>query len=119
MIKLSKMPSVLIVDDAPENLDVLKGVLVDDYIVRPAINGSLALRLAFMDPPPDLILLDIMMPGMDGYEVCRQLKKDPCTKQNKRTIGTQSKFVSIIPLVLSAFQINKTLQFYMLFGVWS
>ncbi|MEO5377407.1 MAG: response regulator [Magnetococcus sp. DMHC-6] len=72
---LSK-PSILIVDDAPENLDILKMALINDYIVRPALNGTVALRLATMEPQPDLILLDIMMPGMDGYEVCRQLKKD-------------------------------------------
>ena len=72
----SVKPSILIVDDTPENLDILKGVLIDDYMVRPAINGKLALRLALMEPQPDLILLDIMMADMDGYEVCRQLKRD-------------------------------------------
>ncbi len=71
-----KKASILIVDDAPENLDILKRALMDEHMVRPAINGSLALRLAAMEPPPDLILLDIMMPEMDGYEVCRQLKRD-------------------------------------------
>ncbi|MBF0151798.1 MAG: response regulator [Magnetococcales bacterium] len=75
MHKITK-PSILIVDDAPENLDVLKSVLMDEYMVRPVLNGPLALRLAGMDPQPDLILLDIMMPGMDGYEVCRQLKRN-------------------------------------------
>ncbi|MEO5351595.1 MAG: response regulator [Magnetococcus sp. XQGC-1] len=69
-------PSILIVDDAPENLDILKATLMDTYMVRPALNGPLALRLAAMEPQPDLILLDIMMPGMDGYEVCRQLKRN-------------------------------------------
>ncbi|MBF0381367.1 MAG: response regulator [Magnetococcales bacterium] len=68
--------SILIVDDTPENLDVLKGTLIDDYMVRPAINGPLALRLAVMEPKPDLILLDIMMPEMDGFEVCRKLKQN-------------------------------------------
>ncbi|MBF0460545.1 MAG: PAS domain S-box protein [Magnetococcales bacterium] len=69
-------PSILIVDDAPENLDVLKRALMDEYRVRPVLNGPLALRLAAMEPQPDLILLDIMMPGMDGHEVCRQLKRN-------------------------------------------
>ncbi len=71
-----RKPLILIVDDAPENLDILKRTLLDEYMVRPAINGPLALRLALMTPQPDLILLDIMMPEMDGYEVCRQLKRD-------------------------------------------
>ena len=73
-------PTILIVDDAPESLDVLKRILMDAYSVRPAINGQLALRLAVIEPKPDLILLDIMMPDMDGYEVCRQLKKDMRTR---------------------------------------
>jgi CheY-like chemotaxis protein len=72
-------PTILVVDDTPENIDVLKGVLQDQYILRPAINGELALRLALVEPQPSLILLDIMMPGMDGYEVCRQLKANPST----------------------------------------
>ncbi|MEI6414234.1 MAG: response regulator, partial [Pseudomonadota bacterium] len=73
-------PSILIVDDTPENLDVLKAALMDEYQIRPALNGPLALRLAAMEPQPDLILLDIMMPGMDGHEVCRQLKGDLRTR---------------------------------------
>ncbi|MEO5375402.1 MAG: response regulator [Alphaproteobacteria bacterium] len=76
----SRRACILIVDDATENLDVLKNALMDDYIVRPAKNGALALRLAAMDPQPDIILLDIMMPDMDGYEVCRQLKRDIATR---------------------------------------
>ncbi len=76
MSEALKKPSILIVDDTPENLDILKSTLMDEYIVRPALNGQLALRLARMEPQPDLILLDIMMPEIDGYEVCRQLKRD-------------------------------------------
>ncbi|MEO5334209.1 MAG: response regulator [Magnetococcus sp. YQC-5] len=72
----STRPCILIVDDLSENLDVLKSVLEDDYAVRAAMNGPLALRLAAMHPKPDLILLDIIMPDMDGHEVCRQLKRD-------------------------------------------
>ncbi|MBF0271036.1 MAG: response regulator [Magnetococcales bacterium] len=72
---------ILIVDDGPENLDVLKNILMDEYMVRPAIHGTLALRLAFLDPQPDLILLDITMPGMSGYEVCRILKADARTRE--------------------------------------
>ncbi|MBF0194437.1 MAG: response regulator [Magnetococcales bacterium] len=69
-------PSILIVDDSPDNLHLLKDILVEEYTVRPAINGKLAIQLAGMEPQPDLILLDIEMPEMDGYEVCRQLKKN-------------------------------------------
>ena len=71
-----KKPSILIVDDVVENLHILKNTLVNDYVVRPATHGQLALKLAVMEPQPDLILLDIMMPEMDGYEVCRILKSD-------------------------------------------
>ncbi|MBF0444845.1 MAG: response regulator [Magnetococcales bacterium] len=73
-------PSILIVDDSPDNLHLLKDILVEQYTVRPAINGKLALQLAAMEPQPDLILLDIEMPDMDGYEVCRQLKKNIKTR---------------------------------------
>lgn len=64
---------VLAVDDTPENLDVVKGLLVPQYIVKAAINGMMALKIAEKQPP-DIILLDIRMPGMDGFEVCRKLK---------------------------------------------
>ncbi|MCB1644514.1 MAG: two-component system response regulator [Pseudomonadales bacterium] len=72
-------PTILVVDDAPENIDVLVGILHEDYEVKAAINGDIALRIARRSPP-DLILLDIMMPGIDGYEVCRQLKEDHLLK---------------------------------------
>ncbi len=78
--ELSKQ-TILVVDDAPENIAVLKGILSHDYKVKVALNGAKALKVAFMDIPPDLILLDIMMPEMDGYEVCRRLKADPRTKK--------------------------------------
>jgi signal transduction histidine kinase len=68
---------ILIVDDTPANLQLLAGMLRErGYKVRPAPNGETALRAAHASPP-DLILLDITMPGMDGYEVCRRLKADP------------------------------------------
>jgi sigma-B regulation protein RsbU (phosphoserine phosphatase) len=67
--------NVLIVDDTPANLQVLGGMLKEQgCIVRPAPSGKLAIRFAETDPP-DIILLDIMMPEMDGYEVCRRLKQ--------------------------------------------
>jgi len=72
--------TVLVVDDTPDNLALMSGLLKDDYKVKVAINGEKALKVATADNPPDLILLDIMMPGMDGYEVCQALKADPKTQ---------------------------------------
>ncbi|MBF0101196.1 MAG: response regulator [Desulfobacterales bacterium] len=73
--------NILIVDDTPENITVLKQLLTDHgYRARPAINGEVALHVAH-NMPPDIILLDIMMPGMDGYEVCRRLKADELTRE--------------------------------------
>ena len=79
---MSKEPSqtVLVVDDTPENIDVLKGVLGKHYLVKAATNGPLALKIAASANPPDLIMLDVMMPGMDGYEVCSLLKADERTR---------------------------------------
>ncbi len=71
--------TILVVDDTPENLTVVVGLLKDCYRTRVATNGAKALALAGGDEPPDLILLDVMMPEMDGYEVCRRLKSDPAT----------------------------------------
>jgi putative two-component system response regulator len=71
--------SVLVVDDTPENIDLLVEILKADYKVRAAINGEQGLKIARLTKAPDLILLDVMMPGIDGFEVCRQLKADPTT----------------------------------------
>jgi putative two-component system response regulator len=71
--------TVLIVDDTAENISVLFEMLKDDYHVKAAINGELALKIV-QASPPDIILLDIMMPGIDGYEVCRRLKADHTTR---------------------------------------
>jgi len=71
-------PVILAVDDTPENLDVVKGLLVPEYTVKAAPNGTIALKIAETQPL-DLILLDIMMPEMDGYEVCRRLKSNSQT----------------------------------------
>ena len=71
--------SILVVDDAPENIDLLVGLLKDKYKVRAALNGEVALTIARSSSPPDLILLDIVMPGMDGLEVCAALKGDEMT----------------------------------------
>jgi len=66
--------TVLVVDDTPDNLTMMTGLLANDYKVKVSNSGEKALRIATGKSPPDLILLDIMMPGMDGYEVCRRLK---------------------------------------------
>ena len=70
--------TVLIVDDTPDNLTLMSELLQDIYRVKVANSGERALSLA-ASAPPDLILLDIMMPDMDGYEVCRRLKSSPAT----------------------------------------
>ncbi len=71
---------ILIVDDKPANLRLLSQMLVENgYQVRPAPDGSVALAAA-QAQPPDLILLDIRMPEMDGYQVCKHLKADPSTR---------------------------------------
>ena len=76
---LSK-PQVLVVDDTPDNLALMSDLLRDTCKVRVANSGERALRLLGNGPPPDLILLDIMMPGMDGYAVIRALKANPQTR---------------------------------------
>ena len=70
---------ILVVDDAPPNIHVVMGILKDRYQLRVATSGEKALSVAQKTPSPDLILLDVMMPEMDGYEVCRRLKADPAT----------------------------------------
>lgn len=71
--------SVLIVDDMTSNIQVLGNALQEDYRIKVATNGQKAIEIAKSDYPPDLVLLDIMMPDMDGYEVCRELKSNPQT----------------------------------------
>src|SRR3979409_368910 len=66
--------TVLLVDDAPANIQIVNSILKDIYKIRIATSGTKALELANMTPPPDLILLDVWMPDMDGYEGCTQLK---------------------------------------------
>ncbi len=68
--------TVLVVDDTPDNLSLMNGLLREFYKVKIANSGESALRIAAEIPPPQLILLDIMMPVMDGYEVCQRLKRD-------------------------------------------
>ena len=72
--------TVLLVDDAPANIQVVNSILKDIYKIRIATSGARALELANATPPPDLILLDVTMPEMDGYEVCARLKMAPETR---------------------------------------
>jgi len=73
-------PVILVVDDTPDNLLLMANLLKDSYTVKAANNGEKALRIARDAPPPDLILLDIMMPGMTGHEVAQALQGDPATR---------------------------------------
>ncbi|CAH0525358.1 response regulator [Vibrio hippocampi] len=71
--------TILTVDDTVTNIEVVKGVLADDYMVQAALSGEVALKI-IAKRKPDLILLDVMMPEMDGYQVCEILKSQPETK---------------------------------------
>lgn len=76
---IESRPKILVVDDIPSNVHVLSRILKDDYDIYFATDGTRALDLV-QARLPDLVLLDIMMPGMDGYEVCRRIKEDPTTR---------------------------------------
>lgn len=73
-------PIVLIVDDDPGNLSLLTSMFKDDYRVRAATNGARALEICCSDAPPDLVLLDIMMPDMDGFEVAKRMREHPASE---------------------------------------
>lgn len=73
-------PTVLIVDDVPENIQVLLSTLKDDFLILGATNGKDAIELSLGKRQPDIILLDVLMPDMDGYEVCRRIKANERTK---------------------------------------
>jgi putative two-component system response regulator len=77
---MNPLPTLLIVDDQPENLATLGDLLEPHYRVIAATSGRRALQLATSEPPPDLILLDVTMPEMDGYEVLVRLRQDPTTR---------------------------------------
>jgi len=79
-LDFSRRAVILVVDDTADNLSLMSGLLKDKYKVKLAINGEKALSIARAAEPPDLILLDIMMPGLSGYEVCKILKDDPATR---------------------------------------
>lgn len=75
----SSKPTLLVIDDIPENLTLMYQLFKDDYKVKGANSGARGIAVA-ESVNPDLILLDIMMPEMDGYEVCRRLKHNPVTR---------------------------------------
>ncbi|MFW1676207.1 response regulator [Pontibacter sp. JAM-7] len=94
--------TVLLVDDVPANITVLNSALKEKYRTKIATNGEKALQIAARQPQPDLILLDIMMPGMDGFEVCERLKADPETRDipviflsGKNTSGDRSRGLAL------------------------
>jgi putative two-component system response regulator len=72
--------TILVVDDSPDTRNLVIALLEGDYKMLAANNGEAALKLAQSDTPPDLIMLDVMMPGMSGYDVCRQLRENPLTR---------------------------------------
>jgi adenylate cyclase len=74
-----KVPRILVVDDMPDNLFLMNGLLEDRYEVVQAPSGKAALNVVMSDNPPDMVLLDIMMPDMDGYEVLRRIRQHPPT----------------------------------------
>lgn len=110
--------SLLIVDDMPTNLDLLSNILIrQGFQVRAAINGTLALMSA-QATPPDLILLDIMMPDMDGYEVCRRLKAGEQTRnipiifisaQDKTTDKVNAFTMGGVDYITKPFQVEEVL----------
>ncbi len=80
MTQPSAHKTILVVDDTPINIGVISGALKDSFTTKVATSGEKALAIASAKDKPDLILLDILMPEMDGYEVCRRLKADPDTR---------------------------------------
>jgi CheY-like chemotaxis protein len=80
MTEATQQHKILIVDDTPENIQVLMAILANDYLIVAARDGGKALALARTEPAPDMILLDVRMPGMDGFEVCQRLKADEQTR---------------------------------------
>ena len=73
------IPRILVVDDMPDNLFLMNGLLEDRYVILQAASGRAAIDIVMSDSPPDMVLLDIMMPDMDGYEVLRRIRQHPPT----------------------------------------
>jgi CheY-like chemotaxis protein len=80
MVEAGDRKRILVVDDEPQNIAILREILKAEYAVLAAADGLKALSLARSKPRPDLILLDVMMPGIDGFETLRRLKADPLTQ---------------------------------------
>jgi CheY-like chemotaxis protein len=78
--KADEKPTILVVDDTPDNLHLLSSLFKEEYRVKIAHNGPKALSICQSDNPPDLFLLDIMMPGMDGFEVAQKLREHPTSE---------------------------------------
>jgi two-component system sensor histidine kinase/response regulator len=76
-VTVPRQPSLLLVDDTADNLHLLSQIFTGDYRIRAAHNGQKALDICCSDTPPDLVLLDVMMPGMDGFEVARRMREHP------------------------------------------
>ena len=72
--------TILVVDDQPANINILREILLQEYKIKASVTGEQAIQIALSQPQPDLILLDIMMPGMDGYETCHKLQDNPLTQ---------------------------------------
>ena len=120
----SNQKSLLVVDDVESNLDILLEILEDDFDVAVALDGESALKTA-ADEKPDLILLDIIMPGIDGYEVCRRLKADPdlrnipviflsaLTEEDEKQKGLQLGAEDYITKPFVAAEIQKTINKYL------
>src|SRR5260221_427013 len=70
-------PTILVADDSPQNIELLSRVLGQDYRIKVATSGEKALKIVYSDEPPELILLDIMMPDVSGHGVCRRIKATP------------------------------------------
>ncbi len=83
-------PKILVVDDVPGNIQIVMQALKDEYSVVAATSGEKAIAIASAEPHPSMILLDVMMPGMDGYEVCRRLK------ENEKTSGIPVIFITTL-----------------------
>ncbi|WP_366913616.1 two-component system response regulator [Rhodoferax sp.] len=77
MSDLRQRQTILIADDVPENIELLVVILDESYDIKVASNGEKAIKIVYSEEPPDLILLDVMMPGLSGHEVCRRLKANP------------------------------------------
>jgi len=77
---ITEKSTILVIDDTPDNLSLMSALLKDSYKVKVANHGDKGLKIATSENPPDLILLDVMMPDIDGYQVCRQLKANAATR---------------------------------------